>query len=102
MNLTMTNLETMCATHSEVPERSAKPTLPARVLVKGVRGYQYLRAGHVSPCRFVPSCSQYALEALEVYGAFKGSFLATKRVLRCNPFGSHGVDLVPLPREKRS
>lgn len=46
---------------------------------------------HISPlsppkCRFVPTCSQYALEAVEKYGAWKGGFLALKRLLRCNPF----------------
>ena len=46
-------------------------------------------------CRFVPTCSQYALEAIEKYGALKGGALALWRVLRCNPFGKYGYDPVP-------
>lgn len=55
---------------------------------------------HISPlhrpcCRFYPTCSQYALTALERYGALKGSFLAFKRILRCHPFSKGGYDPVP-------
>ena len=46
-------------------------------------------------CRFIPTCSEYALEAIEKYGAVKGTFLATKRILRCNPFHKGGYDPVP-------
>ena len=46
-------------------------------------------------CRYIPTCSQYALEAVEKYGAVKGTFLATKRILRCNPFHKGGYDPVP-------
>ena len=46
-------------------------------------------------CRFYPTCSQYAIEALEIHGALKGSFLAVKRILRCNPFSTAGADPVP-------
>lgn len=49
-------------------------------------------------CRFYPSCSQYALEALEVHGAFKGSWLAVKRICKCHPFHRGGYDPVPAPR----
>lgn len=56
---------------------------------------------HISPlsppkCRFVPTCSQYALEAVEKYGAWKGGFLALKRLLRCNPFYK-GDNYDPVP-----
>jgi len=55
---------------------------------------------HVSPllppaCRFVPSCSEYAYEAVERYGLVRGGGLAAWRVLRCNPWGGHGYDPVP-------
>ena len=46
-------------------------------------------------CRFIPTCSQYALEALEKYGAVKGGWLAFKRILRCNPLCKGGYDPVP-------
>lgn len=46
-------------------------------------------------CRFIPTCSQYAVEALQKYGPVKGSFLAVKRILRCNPFSKGGYDPVP-------
>jgi len=46
-------------------------------------------------CRFYPTCSQYAIEAVEKYGALKGGFLAVKRILRCNPFSKGGFDPVP-------
>ena len=46
-------------------------------------------------CRYIPTCSQYALEALQKYGPFKGSYLAVRRILRCNPFHEGGYDPVP-------
>ena len=71
-------------------------TLPARLLAALVRGYRYL----LSPwwgrqCRFTPTCSQYAIDALERHGAARGSWLALKRVLRCHPWGGGGFDPVP-------
>jgi putative membrane protein insertion efficiency factor len=48
-------------------------------------------------CRFQPSCSTYAYQAIEIYGFIKGSFLALKRLLRCHPFSKGGIDPVPLP-----
>jgi len=48
-----------------------------------------------SSCRYTPTCSQYALEAVRKYGPFKGGWLAIKRLLRCNPWGGHGYDPVP-------
>jgi uncharacterized protein len=46
-------------------------------------------------CIYTPTCSQYAIEAIEKYGALKGSYLTTKRILRCNPFAKGGYDPVP-------
>jgi putative membrane protein insertion efficiency factor len=67
------------------------------ILQAAIRGYQALRAGRPSPCRHIPSCSAYALEALEVHGTRHGSRLALGRLLRCRPGGSHGYDPVPPP-----
>ena len=69
----------------------------ARALRALIRGYQVLREGRPSPCRFVPSCSSYALEAVEVHGAARGGWLAVRRVCRCHPWGGHGWDPVPHP-----
>ena len=66
------------------------------VLLAGVRGYQYLvRPMLGNNCRFYPSCSDYAREALERHGALRGSWLALRRILRCNPFRPGGFDPVP-------
>ena len=46
-------------------------------------------------CRYTPTCSQYAVEAIKKYGPFKGGWLALKRILRCNPWGGSGYDPVP-------
>ncbi|MBE6992838.1 MAG: membrane protein insertion efficiency factor YidD [Ruminococcaceae bacterium] len=68
-----------------------------RVLLALIRFYRK----HISPafppsCRFTPTCSQYALEAIEKYGAGKGSWLAVKRLIRCNPFNKGDIyDPVP-------
>ncbi len=67
----------------------------ARALRGLVRAYQAVRAGRPSPCRFQPSCSTYAIEALEVHGAARGTWLAIRRVGRCHPWGGHGWDPVP-------
>ena len=64
-----------------------------------VRGYQAARANHPSPCRFTPSCSTYAIEAIEARGAVIGTWLAVCRVVRCNPWGGHGYDPVPLAKD---
>ena len=67
----------------------------ARLLGKAVHGYQVVTASRPSPCRFVPSCSSYAAEALETHGAVKGSWLSVRRLGRCHPWGSSGWDPVP-------
>ena len=51
-------------------------------------------------CKYTPTCSEYAMEAIEVHGAFKGSLLAAWRLLRCNPFSRGGYDPVPKPHHK--
>ena len=69
---------------------------PRGMLAGLIRGYQRLVSPVLPPsCRFHPSCSQYALEAVTRYGALKGSWLATRRLVRCHPFHPGGFDPVP-------
>jgi putative membrane protein insertion efficiency factor len=82
------------------PELAKSPGVTALIFL--VRSYRRLHAGRVAPCRFYPSCSAYALEALEIHGALRGTWLALRRVLRCRPLGPHGIDLVPEPKSPRS
>ncbi len=67
----------------------------ARVLRSFILLYQRLFAWRPSPCRYVPTCSTYALEAVESHGAMRGSWLAVRRISRCHPWGGHGFDPVP-------
>lgn len=67
----------------------------ARFVDRILRGYQTLTAGRVSPCRYVPSCSTYAREAVAHHGAARGSLYAAGRLCRCHPWGGHGYDPVP-------
>jgi len=61
-----------------------------------VRFYQYAISPYTpASCRYTPTCSQYAVEAIQKYGPFKGGWLALKRILRCHPWGGHGYDPVP-------
>jgi putative membrane protein insertion efficiency factor len=70
--------------------------MPRKLATMMLRAYQLI----VSPwfgraCRFEPSCSAYALEAVETYGAFRGSWLTLRRLVRCHPWGGSGYDPVP-------
>ena len=60
-----------------------------------IGAYQAVRRGRPSPCRFWPSCSEYAREAIERFGAGRGAWLAVRRIGRCRPWGGSGIDLVP-------
>jgi putative membrane protein insertion efficiency factor len=74
----------------------------ANGLLRCINLYQRLMQHRPSPCRYIPSCSEYAREAIETHGAGHGSWLAARRVARCHPFGGHGFDPVPEPREQRT
>lgn len=74
-------------------------TPAAWVLALPVRGYRLVFSPFVGHgCRFQPTCSAYALEALETHGALRGGWLAARRVLRCHPWGGSGIDNVPPKR----
>ena len=68
-----------------------------RLVVMGlIRAYQVTLAPYIfTQCRFTPTCSRYTFEAVERYGALKGSWLGAKRILRCHPFHPGGFDPVP-------
>jgi hypothetical protein len=73
--------------------------MTARLAILLIRGYQLLLSPLVGgSCRFEPSCSAYAVQAIETHGAVRGLALAARRVGRCHPFGGHGYDPVP-PRK---
>ncbi|MCI8556489.1 MAG: membrane protein insertion efficiency factor YidD [Lachnospiraceae bacterium] len=66
------------------------------ILIRLIQFYQkYLSPMKSTRCPYIPSCSQYGLEAIQKYGAIKGSILAVWRILRCNPFSKGGYDPVP-------
>ena len=66
-----------------------------KLLLKLIALYQVLPLNTHSKCKYYPTCSNYAKEAITKYGALKGTFLTLKRILKCNPFSKGGVDLVP-------
>lgn len=72
-----------------------RTSLPARVLMLPIQAWR-LVSRHLPPrCRFYPSCSQYALDALRLHGAARGSWLALRRIGRCHPWHDGGIDHVP-------
>ncbi|WP_408611845.1 membrane protein insertion efficiency factor YidD [Chitiniphilus purpureus] len=80
-----------------VPVAAVRPgSLPARMLIGLVMLYRYVLSPLLGPrCRFVPTCSSYALEAIAKYGALKGGWLTIRRLCRCHPWGGTGPDPVP-------
>jgi len=78
--------------------RSAAVLLPIFL----IRGYQcMIRPFLIGSCKFCPTCSEYAIEALHVHGLLRGSLLALRRICRCHPFSSGGIDPVPDPTSNR-
>jgi putative membrane protein insertion efficiency factor len=77
--------------------------MTAKFLIALIRGYQLTLSPFLGgACRFEPSCSAYAREAIECHGAGRGSWLALRRLSRCHPFGGAGLDPVPhAPRAPR-
>ena len=71
-----------------------------KILLWLIKAYQLFISPLFPPtCRFQPTCSQYALEAIAQYGTFKGGWLAVARILRCHPFHPGGYDPIPTPDE---
>ena len=80
--------------------QDTRPSLPARVLAAPLRALVWVYRHAVSPliganCRYQPTCSAYAEEALSRYGAFRGGWIAVRRLARCHPWGGSGYDPVP-------
>ncbi len=78
------------------PADTPSPSLAGRVLIGMIRGYQLVLSPVLGPrCRHLPTCSQYTAEAIARHGAWRGGWLALRRIVRCNPWGTSGYDPVP-------
>jgi len=83
-----------------VEGRSPMRGMATRLACRAIREYQLVRAGRPPMCRYVPSCSTYALEAVQEHGAVRGVWLAARRLARCHPWGARGWDPVPAGRRE--
>lgn len=66
-----------------------------KFLINCIKFYQKIPGNFHNNCKYIPTCSNYGIEAIERHGAFKGSMLTIYRLIRCNPFSKGGIDLVP-------
>jgi uncharacterized protein len=94
------NIDGLKASDSRLQARRREPVARQRITIRlalaAIRGYQLLiRPLLTGSCRYLPTCSQYAAEAIVTYGALRGGWMALRRVLRCHPFGGAGLDPVP-------
>ena len=71
-----------------------------KLIIKLIDLYQTTPMHAHSYCRYIPTCSEYTKQAVEIYGTRKGLFLGIKRISRCHPLGGHGIDNVPIKEEK--
>lgn len=83
---------------TEAPRRSPG----AFVAIAAIRGYRWVSQAFPPRCRFYPSCSAYALEAVDRHGLVRGGWLAGRRLARCHPWNDGGVDHVPPRAEVRA
>ena len=66
-----------------------------------IKIYQFIISPLIGQnCRYLPTCSEYAIESLKLHGLLRGSFFAIRRILKCHPFGGHGFD--PIPKRKQN
>jgi hypothetical protein len=70
------------------------------ILIAFIRFYQKIPGNFHNNCRFIPTCSNYGIEAISKYGSIYGSYLTIKRILRCHPKGNLGYDPVPERKKK--
>lgn len=92
-----TELPGMNRTETSTTRRLAR-SLPVLMLIALIRGYQAMvRPLLIGSCKFCPTCSEYAIEALQLHGLWRGSWLAVCRICRCHPFTPGGIDPVPKP-----
>ena len=71
-----------------------------RFLIWLIKKYQNTPLSSHGMCKFIPTCSNYAIMAITEHGSLKGSYLSIKRIIRCNPFSKGGIDLVPVKEKK--
>ncbi len=77
-------------------------SIPARMMIVLIRGYQLTLSAFLGrQCRYLPTCSEYAREAVQRYGALSGAWLAVRRIGRCHPWGGSGYDPVPNPKSPK-
>ena len=93
MGKTHSSKQTSC---NERKTPVTSPSFGAKLLLFPIYFYRYAISPLIGPrCRFYPTCSTYAVEAIKIHGAIKGGYLAFKRILRCNPLNEGGEDPVP-------
>ena len=72
-----------------------------KILIWIIQLYQKIPFSSHNSCRFIPTCSNYAIGVLEEFGFFKGSFLMIRRIFRCNPWSKGGYDPIPVKEKKK-